>query len=219
MPACPSHPKKHRARRTPSRPSTPTRHRMVDRQRPTAGDRPTHGHVTPCRRHPKAGCTPSPTGTGWRSTPAPSYSPARPGAPLAGSGSPSQTQRTGLSPPARGRTRRSPSGPRSPTRTASLRLAARPSAIAHQPGRPVRRDVPVHVGIQPGGELGHQPACQRGDRVAYLPTAATQLLVCALPIGALGLNAGDTLQVTASQGSSGAININPSQWQMWRLSA
>lgn len=51
------------------------------------------------------------------------------------------------------------------------------------------------------------------------PTAATQLLVCALPIGALGLNAGDTLQVTASQGSGGAININPSQWQMWRLSA
>ena len=51
------------------------------------------------------------------------------------------------------------------------------------------------------------------------PTAATQLLVCALPIGALGLNAGDTLQVTASQGSGAAININPSQWQMWRLSA
>jgi len=50
-------------------------------------------------------------------------------------------------------------------------------------------------------------------------TAATQLLVCCLPIGLLALNAGDTLQITLSQGSGAAINVNPSQWQMWRQSA
>lgn len=50
-------------------------------------------------------------------------------------------------------------------------------------------------------------------------TAATQLLVCCLPIGLLALNAADTLQITLSQGSGAAINVNPSQWQMWRLAA
>ena len=50
-------------------------------------------------------------------------------------------------------------------------------------------------------------------------TAATQLLVCCLPIGLLALAAGDTLQITLSQGSGGAINVNPSEWQMWRLAA
>lgn len=50
-------------------------------------------------------------------------------------------------------------------------------------------------------------------------TAATQLLVCCLPIGTLALAAGDTLQITLSQGSGAAINVNPSQWQMWRSAA
>lgn len=50
-------------------------------------------------------------------------------------------------------------------------------------------------------------------------TAATQLLVCCLPIGMLALSAADTLQITLSQGSGGAINVNPSKWQMWRLAA
>lgn len=49
-------------------------------------------------------------------------------------------------------------------------------------------------------------------------TAATQMLVTTVPIF-VPLAAGNTLQVLASQGSGGAININPSRFQLWRFAA
>lgn len=49
-------------------------------------------------------------------------------------------------------------------------------------------------------------------------TNATQALVCSATF-VYPLAAGNTVQVRLSQGSGGAINVNPSYWSMWRVSA
>jgi hypothetical protein len=48
--------------------------------------------------------------------------------------------------------------------------------------------------------------------------SATQSTVCSLTICA-ALTAGTTLELQLSQGSGGAINVNPTVWEMWRISA
>jgi hypothetical protein len=48
--------------------------------------------------------------------------------------------------------------------------------------------------------------------------AGTQSLVSTIYFCA-ALAAADTLQIQLSQGSGGAINVNPSEWEMWRISA
>lgn len=48
--------------------------------------------------------------------------------------------------------------------------------------------------------------------------AATQSVICSATFVA-AFGAGDTLELQLSQGSGGAINVNPTTWQMWRMSA
>ena len=48
--------------------------------------------------------------------------------------------------------------------------------------------------------------------------AATQSLLCMVS-ATIALAAGDTVKIRLSQGSGGAINVNPSSMQMWRISA
>lgn len=48
--------------------------------------------------------------------------------------------------------------------------------------------------------------------------AATQMTLCSISVG-ITLAAADTVQLLVSQGSGGAININPASWQGWRVTA